>query len=101
MAAIFTMAAASPDPHEALVALRVQPRASADAVLGEREGVIAIRLKAPPVDGQANAALLAFIARRLRVPQRQVVLVRGSGSRQKWIRVEGLSAASVRAALLA
>ena len=40
------MAAASPDPNEALVALRVQPRASADVVMGEREGVIAIRLKA-------------------------------------------------------
>lgn len=100
MAAFSTMASASPDPHAALVALRVQPRASADAVLGEREGVIVIHLKAPPVDGQANVALLSFIARRLRVPRHRVVLVRGSGSRRKWIRVEGLSAACVRATLL-
>jgi uncharacterized protein (TIGR00251 family) len=88
-------------PAETLVAVRVQPRARADAVLGEREGVIAIRLKAPPVDGQANAALLAFIAQRLGVPQRRVTLVRGATSRQKWIQVDGFSAASVRAMLLA
>ena len=89
-----------PAADEALVALRVQPRASADAVLGEREGAIAIRLKAPPVDGQANAALLRFVASRLGVAPRAVVLVRGASGRQKWIRVEGLSAAAVRAALL-
>jgi len=94
------MAAASPDPNEALVALRVQPRASADVVMGEREGVIAIRLKAPPVDGQANAALQPFIARQLRVPHRQVELVRGAMGRQKWIRVQGLGRERVRALLL-
>ena len=90
------------DPQPAsLVALRVQPRASADAVVGEREGVIAIRLKAPPVDGQANAALLRFLARKLGVAPTAVQLVRGATGRQKWIRVAGLSAEAVRAALLA
>jgi uncharacterized protein (TIGR00251 family) len=94
------MAATSPEPADALVAVRVQPRASADAVGAEREGAISIRLRAAPVDGQANAALLAFLARRLRVPQRQVLLVRGAAARLKWIRVEGLSAEAVRRALL-
>ena len=84
-----------------LVALRVQPRASADAVTGEREGAIVIRLKAPPVDGQANAALVRFLARRLGLPAVAVELVRGATGRQKWIRVAGLSAEAVRAALLA
>ncbi|MFM7651510.1 MAG: DUF167 domain-containing protein [Vulcanococcus sp.] len=82
-----------------LVAVRVQPRASADAVIGEREGVIAIRLKAPPVDGQANAALLRFLARRLGVPTSAVELVRGATGRQRWIQVAGLSAEAVRSAL--
>jgi uncharacterized protein len=85
---------------DALIAVRVQPRASADAVVGERQGVIAIRLKAPPVDGQANAALLRFLARRLGLPQRDLELVRGAGSREKWIRVQGLSCDAVRTALL-
>jgi uncharacterized protein (TIGR00251 family) len=90
----------APDPS-ALVALKVQPRAHADAVLGERDGVIVVRLKAPPVDGQANAALLRFLARRLGVAQADVEIVRGATGRQKWVRVVGLSAEAVRTALLA
>ena len=85
---------------DALTAVRVQPRASADAVIGERQGAIAIRLKAPPVDGEANAALLRFVALRLGVAPRAVALVRGASAREKWIRVEGFTAAAVRTALL-
>ena len=70
-------------------------------MIGEREGAIAIRLKAPPVDGQANAALLRFLARKLGVAPTAVELVRGATGRQKWIRVAGLSAEGVRQALLA
>jgi uncharacterized protein (TIGR00251 family) len=88
------------NPSLEAIAIRVQPRSSRDQVLGEREGAIAIKLKAPPVDGEANAALLRFVARRLGVPPRDVLLVRGASSRSKWIRVEGHSAAHVRAALL-
>ena len=86
---------------DGLVPLRVQPRASADQVIGEREGLIAIRLKAPPVEGEANAALRRFVAQRLGLPVAAVELVRGLRGRTKWIRVEGLSAEAVRAALLA
>ncbi|WP_411870748.1 DUF167 domain-containing protein [Vulcanococcus limneticus] len=82
------------------VAIRLQPRSSRDQVLGERDGAIAIKLQAPPVDGEANAALLRFVARRLGVPPRDVTLVRGATSRRKWIAVQGRSAAEVRAALL-
>ena len=84
-----------------LVAIRVQPRASRDQVQGLRDGVIAIQLKAPPVDGEANAALLRFVARALGVRPRSVVLVRGQTSRMKWIQVEGLTAQSVQERLLA
>ncbi len=83
------------------VAIRVQPRSSSDEVTGERQGAILIRLKAPPVDGEANAALLKFIARRLGVRQRDVTLVRGQSSRCKWIQVTGMAAQQVRQALLA
>jgi uncharacterized protein (TIGR00251 family) len=88
------------DPPAA-VAIRVQPRASRDQVQGERNGAIAIQLRAAPVDGQANEALLRFVAQRLGVPRRRVELVRGSTGRSKWIRVEGLSAAEVQEQLLA
>jgi len=84
-----------------LVAIRLQPRASRDQVQGERDGAIAIQLKAPPVDGEANAALLRFVARQLGVARTRVELVRGTTGRSKWIRVQGCSAEAVKAALLA
>jgi hypothetical protein len=90
-----------PATHEQLVAIRVQPRASRDQVLGLRGDAIGIALKAPPVDGAANAALLKLLARELKVPLAAVELVRGATGRSKWIRVAGWSAEQVRAALLA
>jgi hypothetical protein len=85
---------------EGAVAIRVQPRSPNDSVAGERQGAILIRLKAPPVDGEANGALLRFVARRLGVRQRDVTLVRGQTSRSKWIQVDGMNAAQVRQGLL-
>ncbi|MEI6029805.1 MAG: DUF167 domain-containing protein [Synechococcaceae cyanobacterium ELA739] len=92
------MSEASP---AAVVALWIQPRASWDAVVGERDGAIAIRLQAPPVDGAANQALVRFIASRLGVPPRDVQLVRGLTGRRKWVSVAGLESALVRQRLLA
>ena len=83
-----------------LVAIRVQPRASREGVQGVRGEAIAIQLKAPPVDGAANAALLKLLARLLKVPQSSIELVRGATGRSKWIRVEGWTGEQVRAALL-
>ena len=82
------------------VAIRVQPRSPIDGVAGEREGAILIRLKAPPVDGEANGALLKFVARKVGVRQRDVTLVRGLASRSKWIKVADMTAEQVRQGLL-
>ncbi|WP_398325790.1 DUF167 domain-containing protein [Vulcanococcus sp.] len=90
-----------PASHERLVAIRLQPRASRDRVLGLKGDVIAIALKAPPVEGAANAALLKLLARQLNVPLSAVELVRGATGRSKWIRVNGWSVEQVRVALLA
>ena len=81
-------------------AIRVRPRSSSDGVSGERQGAILIRLKAPPVDGEANGALIKFVAHKLGVPHRDVTLVRGLTSRSKWIQVAGMAAQQVRQALL-
>lgn len=81
--------------------VRVTPRSSRNAVIGDREGVVAIRLTAPPVDGAANQALLAYVAEIIGVAPRCVHLVRGARSRQKWIAVDGLDATRLREALLA
>jgi uncharacterized protein (TIGR00251 family) len=80
--------------------VRLQPRARANEVVGERDGVIVVRVTAPPVDGRANEALCRLIAKRARVGVRRVSIVRGVGSREKVVRVEGISAEELRTALV-
>jgi uncharacterized protein (TIGR00251 family) len=77
------------------VSVRVQPRASREAIRGIRNGALEVSLTAPPVDGKANAALLALLADRLGVPRRAVSLVRGDTGRDKLVAVEGISVESV------
>ena len=83
------------------VEIRLQPRGGTDAVVGERDGAVLIRISAPPVDGKANAALIAFVAKRLGVPKSSVTIVRGETARNKVIRVDGRAAEDVRSTLLA
>lgn len=78
------------------LAVRVIPRATRTVVAGERDGALLIRLAAPPVDGAANDALIAFLAKALDVPRRQVVVVHGETARQKTIDVVGVAEATVR-----
>ncbi|MBI3185101.1 MAG: DUF167 domain-containing protein [Myxococcales bacterium] len=79
--------------------LWVQPRAPRDRVCGEQDGRLKVQLRAPPVDGEANSALLAFLAKLFRVPRRQVELLAGEGSRRKRVCVLGVDAGSARALL--
>jgi uncharacterized protein (TIGR00251 family) len=81
--------------------IRLQPRGGRDQVMGERDGAVLIRISAPPVDGKANAGLIAFVAKTLGVPKGSVAIVRGETSRNKVIRVDGLAPEDVRAVLLA
>jgi uncharacterized protein len=82
------------------VAIRLQPRARREEVVGERAGAIVIRVTAPPVDGKANAALCAFIAKAAGVSASSVDVVRGQTSRDKVVRVDGVTLQALRAALL-
>ena len=77
----------------------VQPRAANTAIAGLHDGCIKIRLAAPPVDGAANAALLAFVAQRLGVAKQNVRLIAGHAARRKVIEVDGLDLAAIQAAL--
>jgi uncharacterized protein (TIGR00251 family) len=79
--------------------VRLQPRARTDEVVGERGGAVVIRVTAPPVDGKANAALCAFLAKRAGVPRSRVSVVRGLTTRDKVVRVEGVEPQMLRAAL--
>jgi uncharacterized protein (TIGR00251 family) len=84
----------------AQVAVRVQPRARANEIVGERDGVLVARVTAPPSEGRANQALRRLIARRARVAIGRVSIVRGAAAREKLVRVEGLSREQLSAALL-
>lgn len=84
---------------EAHVSVRLQPRASRDEIVGMRDGVLVVRVTAPPVDWRANAALCKLVARRAGVAPTRVSVVRGERSRDKLVRVEGIEPAALAAAL--
>jgi uncharacterized protein (TIGR00251 family) len=70
------------------LALRVQPRAREDA-FGEPLGdELRVRIKAPPVEGKANARLVAFLARAFAVPKRRVHLQQGAQGRSKVVLID-------------
>jgi uncharacterized protein (TIGR00251 family) len=75
--------------------VRLQPRASRNEIAGVLDGVLRIRVHAPPVDGAANEALVALLADRLSVPRRGVRIVTGATSRTKTIEVDGVTPADV------
>ena len=77
----------------------VQPRASRTKVVGEHDGRLKIALSAPPVDGEANAALIEFVSDALDVKKASVALIEGDTSRRKRLRVVGVSAETARASL--
>jgi len=79
--------------------VRVQPGASRTEVAGLHAKELKLRLKAPPVEGKANEALLEFLAETLRVRRSQCRLVRGEKSRSKIVLVKGTEEALVRAEL--
>lgn len=93
------MSAAIPVPVCTL-AFKVTPNAPRTEVTGRVGSAIKIKLHAPPVDGRANAALVEFLAETLGVPRGAVALVRGETSRQKRVRVTGLTQAEAEARLL-
>jgi len=77
-------------------AVRVHPRAKKNAITGEIGNALKVSLTAPPVEGKANEACIAFFANLLKVPRSSVTIAAGQSSRTKVIRVAGLSAEEVR-----
>jgi uncharacterized protein (TIGR00251 family) len=88
-------------PDAAQIKVRLQPRSKRDEIVGERDGVLVVRVTAPAREGKANEALCALMARRLRIGRRRVAIVRGSSSRDKVVRIEGVTTAELRSALAA
>ena len=72
-----------------ILELHVQPGAARTEFAGEHGGRLKLRLAAPPVDGKANAALVAFLAEYYGVAKRNVRIVAGANSRRKRVIIEG------------
>jgi uncharacterized protein (TIGR00251 family) len=82
-----------------VLTIKATPRARANEVAGADADWLRVRLQAPPVDGQANAALVRWLAGQLGVPARAVEIVGGVGARVKRVRVRGIGPLEVRARL--
>lgn len=82
------------------LSVRLHPGARKNRVTGVHSDALKIALTAPPVDGKANEALIAFLADALHLPRARVGLVAGATSRAKIVRITGKSAAEVATALL-
>jgi len=80
-------------------AVRVQPRASRDEIVGEYLDGLKIRLTAPPLDDRANQSLCRLLASRLKVPLTAVRIASGERSRNKRVEIHGVTAAMIRGLL--
>ena len=84
----------------ATLSFHILPNAKQNKVMGEHGLAIKIKLRAPAVEGKANEALRSFLSEQLKILERNVVLERGLKSREKLVRIDGLSEEDVRQRLL-
>jgi len=87
-------------PDEVTLSVRIQPRASKNEAVRLENGGLKIRLTAPPVDGAANEALVKFLAHAFSIAKSRVEIVSGHTSRDKIVRVVGVSVADAESLLL-
>ncbi len=75
------------------IEVKVQPRSSKNAVMRMEDGRLKIKLKAAPVDGEANQELIAYLSSLLKIPKRDIHIASGDTSRNKILSIEGLNEA--------
>lgn len=74
----------------------IQPKASKNEIVGPHNGMIKIKITAPPVDGRANEGLIEFLSDVLDIPKRDIILAKGETSRNKTVDIYGLDEKTVR-----
>lgn len=90
------MLAVRRDGERVSFTIRVTPRASANAVGGERDGALLVRVTAPPVEGRANAAVVELLAEALDVAPSAIRVERGAAARTKQVSVPRRAEAALR-----
>jgi uncharacterized protein (TIGR00251 family) len=86
--------------RQAKISLRVFPNAARNEVAGFTDGVLRVKVAAPPVEGKANKELIALLARKLGLSKGDLTIIRGHTSRNKVIAIDGLSQEQVLRRLL-
>jgi uncharacterized protein (TIGR00251 family) len=80
----------------ATFAVKIHPRARKNAITGTLGDSLKLSLTAPPIEGRANVAVVEFLAEVLRVPRSSVTIAAGHGSRNKVVRVAGMTASALQ-----
>ncbi|EOC1333817.1 YggU family protein [Cronobacter turicensis] len=81
------MSAASKTVDGLVLRLYIQPKASRDSIIGLHGDELKVAITAPPVDGQANAHLVKYLAKQFRVAKSQVVIEKGELGRHKQVKI--------------
>lgn len=76
--------------------VRVQPRSSKTEISGIQDGILRVRLTAPPVDGAANKQCIELLSRKMKVPKRFIIIASGVSARRKRLKVQGLGIEEVK-----
>ncbi|EOV8988563.1 DUF167 family protein YggU [Cronobacter dublinensis] len=81
------MSAVSKTVDGLVLRLYIQPKASRDSIIGLHGEELKVAITAPPVDGQANAHLVKYLAKQFRVAKSQVVIEKGELGRHKQVKI--------------
>jgi uncharacterized protein (TIGR00251 family) len=89
-----------PDPAVVRITLRVTPRSSKNEVIGwDEQGTLRVRIRAAPVDGEANAELVSWLSKKIGLPKKAIRLVHGESGRLKTLEITGMTEAELKGAL--
>lgn len=82
-----------------IISLYIQPNASKTEIIGEHNGALKVKIKAPPVEGKANDEVMRFLSKALGISKSQVELLKGDRSREKKVLVRSATINFIRESL--
>lgn len=83
-------------PEGVQISLHVLPKAHKSEIIGEHNGALKIKIKAPPVDGKANEAIVEFFSKLLKLSKNSIEILKGDKSKTKKILIHGLNVEDVQ-----
>jgi len=87
--------------HNTRLAIKVTPNAGRNEIVGLKEGLLYVKVAAPPAKGKANKELIDFLADKLGIRKSLILIVKGQTSRHKIINIEGMGGDEVLKRLIA